>query len=116
MKVMKTIPCPQTGGSKSVHACCVLDRYRRCRKKCRSLANYLKEHPEIKNEAESYVKKTRQDSTGWLFKTLQHANEGLPNTNPELQCTHSGCEFVAKSKRGLKVHMTRTHGVKKRVA
>jgi hypothetical protein len=95
------IACPKFGGYRTAPACIVLDRYRICRRKCTSLERYLKDHPEGAKEAEDAAK----HKSPALIKVSHHAGQSLPDA--ALRC--SVCLYQARSERGLKTHLTRSH-------
>lgn len=96
------IPCYKYGGVKPAVACCVNDRYRFCRKRCKPLEEKLQENPSLKEDADKYAVEKRPR----LF-TMSFVNKNLPSTKSELRCHR--CGFIAKTPRGLKTHMTRNH-------
>lgn len=106
--IKEYIPCARFGGQRPAVVCCTQDRYRYCRKRCRALADLIKEKPEFPEEALKQCRKSEDNSgTKWLY-SMKHANKNLPPTNPLLRCNK--CGFVARSIRGLKAHNTRQHG------
>lgn len=95
------IRCPRYGGRRAAPACIIYDRYKRCRKTCKSLEKHLEEHPDLVKEAKDLLeKKSPTLRQGALF-----AGRDLPDG--ELRC--EGCGFQANSLRGLKLHKAKSH-------
>jgi len=99
------IDCPRFGGVRLAASCCTQDRYKSCRRRCKVLAQHLKEYPNLPNMAKDHYKVRYKDSTLMLCY-MKSAGKNLP-PDPTLECRL--CGFVAKSLRGLKTHMGRTH-------
>lgn len=105
------IACPKYGGMRTAAACCTQDIYRYCRKRCKSLADYIRQNPKFPEEALAKCEKRKQERSGmhWLY-SMKYANKNLPSTDKRFVCSY--CGFTARSTRGLKTHMTRQHGGK----
>jgi hypothetical protein len=99
------IRCPKFGGQRFSPSCLIQDRYKYCRKKC----NELKSHMKL-NEGLIDIAKTLFEKNRYVLSSSKCAFKNLPPTNPELECP--SCSFVATSIRGLKIHMSRSHGRK----
>lgn len=103
------ISCPKFGGVRLPHSCIVLDRYKSCRKNCSELKKYLEDNPNAVKESMDRHERTKSK----MALPADHAGKGLPvPSDPELEC--SVCGFEAKSKRGLRAHQTRTHGIQRK--
>lgn len=83
------------------------DRYKACRRHCAALKEVLDKEPDLVAQADEYFKKKTQEKevvdlfgTKFLGKNLPDAIFGCKM-----------CAFIAKSERGLRVHMTRTHKI-----
>ena len=96
------IACPRFGGSRLAPSCCTMDRYRFCRKRCKTLSDHLQKFPNLPEEAQKYYKD--KELSGWQMMNMSFANKSLP---PDVSLVCKKCGFVAKSPRGLKSHMTR---------
>lgn len=104
------IECPRNSGSRCA-ACCVLyDRYKACRRRCASLRKHLAAYPDLPDKAREHFEERKKEDKNKTYSLLgdhcKFAGTHLPNE--KFGCTK--CEFVAKSERGLKVHMKRSHG------
>lgn len=79
------------------------DRYRLCRKKCKSLEAFLKKTP----DAKELLKPAQEREKGKerFVQLSLFSGRNLPDA--DLRC--KSCDFTAKSPRGLKVHRSRTH-------
>ena len=77
------------------------DRYKACRRHCSILKEVLDEHKELVNIAKEYFEQKKKAITG----DTKFLGENLPDNL--LGCNI--CNFIAKSERGLKIHMKRTH-------
>jgi hypothetical protein len=104
------IECPRFGGTRCAACCVFFDRYKTCRRKCAPLGKHLIKYSELPEQAKNHFeeRKKKEDSfaaslPAELFKS---AGENLPNA--KFGCNI--CKFIAKSERGLKVHMKRSHG------
>lgn len=110
MKLEHFIECPRFGGSRPAPACVHYDRYRLCRKKCKSLEAYLKNNKDFQKELD-HLKEKEKNKLRYkqpdLF-TQKFSGKNLPDSS--LRC--SACRFTAKSDRGLKIHKKRSHSVK----
>jgi len=108
------IECPKFGGKRPAPACIHYDRYKACRRKCKSLEAYTDAHPDYQEIVEKQYAKPKEGDfiQSTLFGGLQakHSGKGVPDS--ELAC-HL-CSFVGKSSRGLHIHLRRTHKVLKR--
>lgn len=115
--IQTKIECPKFGGNRPAATCCVDDRFRFCRKKCKPLAEVVEKFPELPKIAlEYFMNKIEVNPSQWSYLRTNFANRNLPKKiNPDLKCPK--CKFVALSVRGLKSHMTRNHpsGKKKKV-
>jgi len=69
------------------------------------LEKFIAENPEAPKAAEDLYNRQRKKMT----LPARFAGKGLPIFNRTLKCRT--CSFMAKSMRGLKAHLTRTHGV-----
>lgn len=105
---LPTIGCPVFGGSRLPAACVALDRYKRCRKSCPALAAFLKDKPGFVEKAVSQYKAKSLEQPGLFgLQSMKMAGRGLVSS--ELRC--SSCAFAAASRRGLRVHRKRSHGL-----
>jgi len=96
------IGCLRFGSKRFAMACAHYDRFRGCRKRCKSLEEAMKADPDfIQHVEEAY--RDRQ-----MLLPCRHSCKGLPleEDNP-YKCTK--CGYVAKSIRGMKSHATRSH-------
>jgi hypothetical protein len=85
------------------------DRYKACRRHCTALRAILDIERDLVAVAEEYFKKKakEKDVEGDLFGT-KYIGKNIPDAT--LGCKF--CSFIAKSERGLRIHMKRTHKVK----
>lgn len=85
------------------------DRYKACRRHCAALRVHIESHPELIEQAKDYFKKKTEDNEekSDLFG-VKYIGKNLPDAR--LGCKM--CSFIAKSERGLRIHMKRTHKVK----
>jgi len=81
------------------------DRYKACRRHCPSLRVITKELPDIVKIAEAYFAKKSQVEEGKDLFGVRYIGKNLPDA--DLGCKI--CKFIAKSPRGLRIHMKRTH-------
>lgn len=97
------IACPATGGTRCAACCVYFDRYKGCRRHCASLNKHLTANPTLIEEVRKYYEEKKKT------KPQEDANKffGQFLPTPELNCMF--CKFIAKSARGLKIHMRRTH-------
>lgn len=98
-KEVPYIGCHRFGGKRNALACAHFDRYRGCRRRCKSLEEVMK-------TTETFVEDVK--STYEVRQSLlpsKHSLKGLPLEPFRCQV----CDYVAKSSRGLKAHMTRSH-------
>jgi predicted Zn-ribbon and HTH transcriptional regulator len=98
------IGCPRFGGSRFSLSCAHLDRRKGCRRYCATLKKKMEERPDF---IES-MKEVYKESPSTL--PSKYSGKGLP-IQP-FQCDY--CGFVAKSDRGLKSHITKSHMERKR--
>lgn len=105
------IECPKLGGKRPAPACIHYDRYRSCRRKCKSLEAYVKANPNYKEVVEEHYNKNKDGSfiEATLFASLPSKQSGKNIPDFDLAC-HL-CSFTGKSKRGLCIHLRRTHKV-----
>lgn len=96
------IRCPKFGGERLAQACICFDRYKSCRKTCPSLKEYIKENPNAPEEA---VKEVDRKKT---LVPMKFAGKCLPFRKGGVRCPI--CDFRAISVRGVKSHITKTHG------
>lgn len=98
--------CPRYGGTRSALCCVSYDRYKACRRHCTALRAILDIEKDLVAVAEEYFKnKTKgKNVEGDLFGT-KFLGKNIPD--PALGCRF--CSFVAKSERGFRIHMKRTH-------
>lgn len=108
------IECPKFGGKRPAPACMHYDRYKSCRRNCKSLEAYVKVNPNYQEVVEKhYAKKQECDFVQkTLFGGLQAKHSGKNIPDYEMAC-HL-CSFVGKSTRGLYIHLKRTHKILKR--
>jgi hypothetical protein len=99
------IRCPKFGGQRFSPSCLIQDRYRYCRKQCTELKAHMRTHSDLVDIAKSLYE-SRQES----LPNSKSAFKNLPPLNPDLECPC--CRFVASSKRGLQIHLSRSHGRK----
>ena len=116
------IECPKFGGKRPAPACMHYDRYKSCRRNCKSLEAYVKANPNYQEVVEKHYTKKHCDEDkpaqqGLFVQTTllgglqaKHSGKNIPDY--ELAC-HL-CSFVGKSKRGLYIHLRRTHKILKR--
>ncbi len=104
------IACPRFGGRRPAPACMHYDRYRLCRKKCKSLEAFIKKNPSspelVKAIQAKETAETRYEQPS-LFLPTKFSGKNLPDF--ALQCRL--CVFVGKTERGLKIHLKRKHRV-----
>ncbi len=93
------IGCNRFGGKRNAHACAHFDRYRGCRRRCKSLEEVLASTETFTDDVKS-IYEGRQS-----LLPAKHSLKGLP-LEP-FRCPL--CDYVAKSLRGLKAHKTRSH-------
>jgi len=97
------VACSAHGGTRCAACCVYFDRYKGCRRHCASLNQHLKANPTLMEEVTEYYenkKKGKTPENGSKF-----FGQFLPD--PVLSCTY--CKFIAKSVRGLRIHLRRTH-------
>lgn len=103
------IECPRFKGQRSAAACILFDRYKICRRRCKTLESHLKDNRDLTEKVKGYVDERKENKNTKLFlggwKSCRFFGQNLPNDN--LNCKY--CNFVASSERGLKVHLKRTH-------
>ena len=85
------------------------DRYKACRRHCSALRAILDIEKDLVAVAEEYFKKKTigKEAEGDLFGT-KYIGKNIPDA--QLACRF--CSFIAKSARGLRIHLKRTHKVK----
>jgi hypothetical protein len=99
------IGCNRFGGTRCALSCAHYDRYRGCRKTCKTLEEFMKSAVEDGTpDLETMVKDYHKDKPPSSMPS-KHSCKGLPLQ--EFKCKY--CKFVAKSGRGLKKHMTMSH-------
>lgn len=103
-----SISCPRFGGTRFATACVHYDRYRGCRRGCPDLAKHMKEFPNLVEIAKEWF--ANHDDKP-IFAAMSSKFSGKGVADPQLRCRY--CRFVGKSPRGLRIHYSRTHGVKK---
>lgn len=104
------IECPRIGGSRCAACCVFYDRYKACRRHCASLRKHLLVYPDLPDKARQHFEERKKD-TKTLSHTLDSELYKSAGTNlPTEKFGCSLCKFIAKSERGLKVHMKRSHG------
>lgn len=95
------IGCSRFGGTRCALGCAHFDRYKACRRDCKTLEAFMKD---AENEdLEKQVKLYYADKTSPM--PSRYSCKGLPLQ--EFRCKY--CRFVAKSSRGLKKHVTMSH-------
>lgn len=100
------IKCPRFHGCRSAAACVLFDRYKICRRRCKSLEAHLKKHPELTEKVKGYLEKRKEKKERRNFlRDWKFFGKNLPGN--KFNCKL--CDFVARSERGLKIHMKRTH-------
>jgi hypothetical protein len=77
------------------------DRYKTCRRHCSILKEVLDKHKDLINIAKEYFEQKKATIRG----DTKFLGENLPDNL--LGCNI--CNFIAKSERGLRIHMRRTH-------
>ncbi len=112
MEAEHFIDCTRFGGKRPAPACVHFDRYKSCRRWCTTLRKHMEDTPDFLEKVEKvYTKKKNAAAEEYvqqqLFMPTKHSGKGLPD--PELSC--KVCKFVARSPRGLRIHMKRTHKV-----
>lgn len=103
------VSCPRFGGTRMAPVCVHADRYRFCRRSCSSIEKLLKDRPDFLEEAKDFYEKYAKDKNLKAPTTKSWIKHGAPK--PKISCPH--CSFKAKSERGLKAHITRSHKKKK---
>jgi hypothetical protein len=85
------------------------DRYKTCRRHCSILRALLEQHKELLLEAKEYFESKKKDNTDPfpVLEDTKFLGENLPDNT--LGCMI--CNFIAKSPRGLKIHLKRTHKI-----
>lgn len=103
-----TLPCSRFGGTRPAVCCVHFDRYRNCRRNCSELKKLLIQRPDFAKLVEDYFaeRSKKPVSEGGLFE-CKSSQSGKNLPDPLLGCKY--CNFIAKSPRGLKIHMRRTH-------
>jgi len=102
------IKCERFGGRRPAPACVHFDRYKPCRRGCLTLAKWMKDNPDYEAiVAKAYGAKPKTFAAARVM-TSKHSGKALPKEGTACK----RCRFVAKTPRGLKVHMTRSHGVR----
>lgn len=103
------IDCPKFGGKRASDACIVFDKYKVCRKTCQSLSKFLVDNPEAEKKAGESIAKLKK--RGAILSGAKMAGKNLPNRRPKVVCKE--CGFIARSLRGLKMHLKNAHEEKK---
>ena len=93
------IECSRFGGKRNALSCAHFDRYRGCRRRCKSLEGAMKANEEFVDKVK-HVYEARES-----FMSSKHSLKGLP-LEP-LRCQI--CDYVGKSVKGLSIHMKRSH-------
>jgi hypothetical protein len=106
------IECERFGGKRPAPACVHFDRFKTCRRWCTALRKHMEKTPSFLEKVTAIYSPKKESTTEeyfqhQLFMPRKHSGKGIPD--PELGCKI--CKFVAKSPRGLRTHMTRTHKV-----
>lgn len=104
------IDCPIMQGKRCAACCVYFDRYKGCRRHCASLNQHLKTSPTFMEEVTQYYETKKSNSKKETEGETKFFGQFLPS--PELNCPY--CKFIAKSARGLRVHLRRTHGKKEK--
>jgi hypothetical protein len=112
MQESSMIDCPKFGGKRSAPACIVFDKYKVCRKNCKSLSKFLLDNPSAEKEAQDEIEKMKKKGSAIMSSRM--AGKNLPNRRPKLVC--KDCGFVARTIRGLKQHFKQSHEEKKESA
>ena len=107
------IPCTRYSSTRCALCCVIFDRYKVCRRHCKELKNHLSKHPDLTEKAIRQIeeRKTENINKANLFDMAnvgKYAGKNLPDEI--LGCRV--CSFIAKSPRGLKIHMRRSHKLK----
>lgn len=96
------IKCPRFGGTRNGLACAHYDRYRACRRTCESLAELIKKYEDFDGKVSSCFAERSS------FMTSRSSCKFLPvEKESEFKCV--GCGYLAKSARGMRSHITRSH-------
>lgn len=83
------------------------DRYKACRRHCSALKEMIATVPDLVDKATEYFQKKTQSPEGVDLFGVKYLGKNLPDEL--LACKI--CDFIAKSERGLKIHMKRTHKI-----
>jgi hypothetical protein len=97
----KYISCPRFGGKRLIVACAHFDRFVSCRRECPSLKKALVDVLGFEDKVKKVYEELGRKTYGPSTKSCKY----LPNK--PFGCKF--CNFTAKSERGLKIHMRRTH-------
>ena len=101
------LDCSRFGGRRCAVSCVHLDRYRVCRRHCASLRDHLGINPGFMEDVNTYYKNKDLIKSTHLPLLLKHEYTGKYLPDAKLACTY--CDFIAKSERGLKIHLKRSH-------
>ena len=83
------------------------DRYKACRRHCTALRALLEKEPDLVAQAEEYFSKKAKGKEELDLFGAKYIGKNLPDA--VLGCKN--CPFIAKSERGLRIHMKRTHRI-----
>lgn len=97
-----TIKCMRFGGYRYAASCVSFDRYRACRRRCPTLQKLMEDEPDFATKTAEKMK----DRPEQPLLSAKFAGSNLPDA--KLACRY--CNFIAKTERGLRVHMKRSHG------
>jgi hypothetical protein len=99
------VDCPKFGGTRQAPACIHFDRYKPCRRNCKSIRNHLEKYPDFPKIVAEYFSVREKENPGIFTMGSKYAGKNLPD--PELACRY--CKFIAKTVRGLRIHYKRSH-------
>ena len=104
------ISCSRFNSTRCALCCVVFDRYKVCRRHCKELKGHLKEHPDLAETARQQFEesKNKNINSGNLF-TIGDKGKFAGKNLPDEVLGCKICDFTAKSERGLRVHMRRSH-------
>ena len=105
-----SIFCPKYGNWRHAVNCVLDDRYKTCRKTCGALEAHIKQNEGFILRAKKKLRSIRAKKKNLfnLFHNRKFALKGLPDFDHA--CRAFRCSFIAKTVRGLKSHITRSHG------
>lgn len=96
------IKCPRFGGTRNGLSCAHYDRYRGCRKSCESLAGLIVKYEDFAGAVRECFSERHS------YMTARSSCKNLPvEEESDYKC--EACGYIAKSARGMRAHLTRSH-------